>query len=139
MIIDIKRLIVRRRVEIMYLLAGLLTTLVNFVVYIFLAKVCGMVYWIANSIAWILAVLVAYITNRIWVFRSTNTHYIREVIAFLSSRLYSGALEMGLMVLFVDWLMFDDVLSKVLVASIVIVTNYLMSRYLVFRQNGEHI
>ena len=115
-----------------YIIFGVLTTVVNIVVYLFFAKVCGVNYLISNIIAWFLSVLFAYITNRIWVFESDNSNILKEGILFFGGRIFSGALDTGLMYLFIDILLIGDVIAKVIVQIIVVVVNYVFSKWIVF-------
>lgn len=116
-----------------YLVFGVLTTLVNFVVYIFFTKICGVNYVISNILAWFLSVLFAYITNRIWVFESKNSNVLKECMLFYSGRLFSGILDTGLMVLFIEIFTMGDLISKVIIQIIVIIINYVFSKWIVFK------
>ena len=116
-----------------YVIFGVLTTIVNIVVYFLFAKVCGVNYIISNIIAWFLSVLFAYVTNRIWVFESSNTNILKEGILFFGGRLFSGILDTGLMILFIDILTMGDMLSKIIVQVIVVIVNYVFSKWIVFK------
>lgn len=116
----------------LYVVFGFLTTIVNILVYLFFTKLCGVNYIISNVIAWVLSVLFAYITNRIWVFERKNTNIIKEVLTFFAGRMFSGALDTGLMYLFVDVLMTGDVFAKIVVQVVVVIVNYLFSKLIVF-------
>ena len=116
-----------------YVIFGVLTTIVNIVVYFLFAKVCGVNYIISNIIAWFLSVLFAYVTNRIWVFESSNTNILKEGILFFGGRLFSGILDTGLMILFIDILTMGDMLSKIIVQVIVVIINYVFSKWIVFK------
>ena len=118
---------------ILYIVFGVLTTIVNIVVYFFFTKVCGVNYIISNIIAWFLSVLFAYVTNRIWVFESENTNLIKEAILFFGGRLFSGILDTGLMILFIDILTVGDLISKIVVQIIVVIVNYVFSKWIVFK------
>ena len=118
---------------ILYIVFGVLTTIVNIVVYFFFTKVCGVNYIISNIIAWFLSVLFAYVTNRIWVFESENTNLIKEAVLFFGGRLFSGVLDTGLMILFIDILTIGDLISKVVVQIIVVIVNYVFSKWIVFK------
>ncbi len=115
-----------------YILFGVLTTLVNIAVYFFFTKVCGVNYLISNVIAWFLSVLFAYVTNRIWVFESENTNVLKEGLLFFGGRLFSGVLDTGVMYLFIDILLIGDVISKFVVQVIVVIVNYVFSKWVVF-------
>ena len=115
-----------------YVIFGVLTTLVNIAVYFFFTKLCGVNYLISNVIAWFLSVLFAYVTNRIWVFESENTNILKEGLLFFGGRLFSGVLDTGLMYLFIDILLIGDVISKFVVQVIVVIVNYVFSKWVVF-------
>ena len=117
----------------LYIIFGALTTLVNIVSYLIFAKVFLVNYLISNIIAWILSVLFAYITNRIWVFESKNTNIINEISLFFGGRLFSGVVDTGLMYLFIDILTINDTFSKIVIQIIVVVLNYVFSKLIVFK------
>ena len=118
----------------LYIIFGVLTTLVNISVYLFLTKICGVNYLISNIIAWVLSVLFAYITNRRWVFESESHNILKEMSLFFSGRLFSGIVDTLLMFLFIDILFIDDFISKIIIQVIVIVLNYLFSKVIVFKK-----
>lgn len=118
---------------ILYVVFGVLTTLVNIVVYFFFARICGINYLISNVIAWVLSVLFAYITNRIWVFESKNANILKEMSLFFGGRLFSGVVDTGLMYLFIDILSIGDFISKIVIQVIVVVLNYVISKLIVFK------
>lgn len=123
-----------KRELISYVIFGVLTTIVNIAVYFFFARICGINYLIANIIAWVVSVLFAYITNRIWVFESKNTKILKEVSLFFSGRLFSGIADTALMYLFIDILMIGDFISKIVIQVIVVILNYVISKVIVFKQ-----
>ncbi|MDD6154993.1 MAG: GtrA family protein [Eubacteriales bacterium] len=91
----------------------------------------------ANIISWICAVAFAYFTNRKYVFRSRDPHMVREAEAFVSARLGSLGLDMGLMFLMVTLLRMDAVLAKIIVQFAVTVANYVLSKFWVFHGGRE--
>ena len=116
---------------IMYLVFGVLTTIVNIAAYAVCARVLGIHYMISTAIAWILAVLFAYVTNKLFVFESRNTeiHFvIKEMASFFACRAVSGGTDMLLMWLFVDVLHVNDMIVKVLSNVIVVIINYVLSK-----------
>ena len=122
-----------------YLLFGLLTTGVDYAVYLFCERrLRGE--WktaLATAIAWLAAVLFAYFTNRIWVFQNTARGLrsaAKEAAAFFGSRVFSGGISVLLMVFLADCLLWNDRLAKLLVTGFVVILNYLLSKLLVFRQ-----
>lgn len=127
------------REVISYLIFGVLTTLVNWVVYGMMVK-NGVDYRIATAAAWVISVLFAYVVNKIFVFQSYDMHLsfvIKEVISFTTCRAASGVIEMVLMVIMVSWLNMDEYVSKVLVSVVVVVANYVFSKLFIFRSSEE--
>ena len=116
-----------------YIIFGILTTLVNFSVYLLFARVLSLNYIFSNILAWFFSVLFAYITNRIWVFESKSSDIFTEVSLFFGGRIFSGVVDTGLLYLFVDVLLFEDFLSKILIQIIVVILNYLFSKLIVFK------
>ena len=113
---------------ILYIIFVVLTTLVNVVTY-YLAHIFLPV-MPSTVMAWILAVLFAYITNRRFVFGSqakTKQEIIKEIISFFSARILTGILDVALMFIFVDCLKMNDMVIKVISNIIVIVLNYVSS------------
>ena len=120
----------------MYLIFGGLTTLVSLSTYFFctafILDVSDMIQLqIANIVSWMVSVTFAYLTNKRYVFQSNNTTR-KEVGKFYLSRLSTLFMDMILMYLFVTILAFNDVIIKVIVQFVVIVANYLLSKFLVF-------
>lgn len=122
---------------ILYAIFGVLTTLVNVVVYWLLAHPLGLGTMISTVVAWIAAVLFAYVTNRKWVFHSdahTTKEIAKEIASFFACRLATGAVDWACMLVFVDILHFHDVLIKVLANILVIILNYVASKLIIFRK-----
>ena len=122
-----------KRELLLYILFGILTTVVNIFAYLFCSKFLNIPYLISNILAWFFSVLFAYITNRIWVFESENTNILKEISLFFSSRLFSGILDTILMILFIDVLLIDDFLSKIVIAVVVVIVNYVLSKRVIFK------
>jgi putative flippase GtrA len=123
-----------------YLIVGLLTTVVSLVVYFALTRTIldasnSFDLQVANVISWIIAVLFAYVTNRIFVFKSTNSNILMEFIKFIGARILSLLLDMATMFIVVSLLSFSDVIGKILSQIIVIVVNYILSKLLVFKSS----
>jgi putative flippase GtrA len=93
----------------------------------------GINYLISNILAWFFSVLFAYVTNRIWVFESKSPDILKEMSLFFGGRIFSGAVDTGLMYLFIDVLMISDLISKIVVQVIVIILNYIFSKLIVFK------
>lgn len=118
---------------ILYVVFGVLTTVVNIIVYVVFAKFLNVDYIISNIIAWFLSVLFAYITNRIWVFESKSSNILKEISLFFGGRLFSGVVDTSLLYLMVDILLVGDFVSKVVTQIIVVILNYVISKVVVFK------
>ena len=125
-----------------YLIIGFLTTILNLAVYYictnyFLNPEKIIHVEIANVIAWVIAVVFAYFTNRIIVFRSKNKNVIGEGIKFCLGRVFTLLLELLLMFLMVSVLSISDKISKLVCQVIIIVGNYVISKLLVFNDKAK--
>lgn len=123
-----------------YLVFGILTTLVNIGAYALFAKYLGMGVTVSTVLAWVVSVLFAFVTNRKFVFHSTQkkiADVFKEIFLFFSSRLFTGALDVAIMNVFAVWLGFDDMLVKIIGNGIVIVLNYVLSKTIVFREKPD--
>lgn len=120
----------------MYLIFGVLTTAVNYITYIVLARLLGIDVMLSNGIAYMTSIVFAYITNRTWVFTSYAVTFkarLKEAAEFVSARLFGFVLDMGFMFLFVSILDFNDLIMKGLSNVIVIGLNYVISKYIIFK------
>ena len=116
-----------------YLIIGFLTTVVSIVSY-FLLRIVISNYLVCTILSWIIAVLFAYITNRVFVFHSNNQNIIGEFISFVGARILSLLIEIAFMFISVDVLSFNDRISKIVVQFIIVVVNYIFSKLLVFKR-----
>ena len=123
-----------------YLFFGVCTTVVNVAVYGIAAYLFNMTTMPSTIIAWVLAVLFAYVTNRKWVFQSEAEGWKeirREVISFLGCRLATGVVDWGCMFFFVDILSMNDMVIKVMANILVIVLNYVASKLVIFKKRND--
>lgn len=140
----IQELFIKYKEIIMYLIFGVGTTAVNWIIYtviVVLGREVNLT--IANIIAWVGAVAFAYITNKLWVFesKSWNPKIVwKELGMFLSARIFSGIFEIGLFPVLV-WMGMNQaifgvegMLAKIVIGVLVIVLNYIFSKLLVFRK-----
>ena len=124
----------------LYLIFGVLTTFVNIVVYYILFNHVLLSNILSNGIAWVAAVIFAFITNKIWVFKSKTLEIeqvIKELIAFFSARLSTGLLDMAIMYVVVDLLKVNSIYSKIISGVVVVILNYIFSKLFIFRKNKE--
>ncbi|HBG2784429.1 TPA: GtrA family protein [Clostridioides difficile] len=127
----------KHKETILYLFFGAFTTLVNIVSYLFFTRVILFNFMVANALAWILAVLFAYVTNKFFVFESKRIEIkflFKEFLSFVSFRLLSGVVEMLIMYVMIDLLFVNDVIVKVFTNIVVIVLNYLFSKMIIFKE-----
>ena len=121
----------------LYIIFGGCTTLVNLFSYYFLAHITGLQVVPATVLAWLLSVVFAYITNKIWVFESRSFALpvlLREAASFFAARIFSGVLDLGIMWVCVDLLGWNDLVVKILSNIIVVVLNYLFSKFWIFKR-----
>lgn len=131
---------------ILYLVFGGLTTLINIVAFWALNKLLALsmdkdtALMVSNAIAWVVSVLFAFITNKLFVFESKSLHgslVLKELVLFVGARLFSGALDMGIMYLFVSILGFNELLIKILSNILVIIINYVLSKLIIFKKKPQ--
>lgn len=137
MLATISHLIKRYKEPIAYIVFGVLTTVVNIVVYYLTADIIEIHYLISNVIAWIASVLFAFVTNKLWVFESKSWHgkiVLVEMGNFFLARVATGILDMVFMWLLVDVVVIEEMIAKVGVNVLVIVLNYVASKLWIFRK-----
>ncbi|QQE79061.1 GtrA family protein [Alicyclobacillus sp. SO9] len=124
---------------IMYIIMGGFTTLVNFVVFWLFAAKLGIDYRIANTIAWVVAVLFAYVTNRTYVFKShskTKRQIAGELGSFVGFRFLSYLMDLGVMIVLISGFGVNESWSKIWTNVLVMIANYLFSKLFVFRKKS---
>ena len=123
-----------------YGIFGVLTTAVNYVMYVLCAKLLNIDMLISTFIAWFVSVLFAYVTNKKYVFESkTNkkTEIFREIVSFISFRILSGIIDMIVMYITVDLLELNDLIMKLVSNIIVIILNYVFSKLFIFKKKTD--
>ncbi len=121
---------------ILYLVFGVLTTVVSIGVYALCDVSLGMNPLIANVISWIFAVTFAYLTNQRWVFESNASgagEMLREAAKFYAGRLFTLGMEEVILLIGVTWLAFPGVAVKLVAQVLVLVGNYVISKFFVFK------
>lgn len=120
-----------------YLVFGALTTIVNIAIFILFAKVFNLSTIISNVIAWIIAVLFAYITNKKWVFKAKKNSFKElfiEIVYFFLARIFTLVLETLILVIFIDKFHFNRFIMKIISNIIVIIINFILSKILIFKK-----
>lgn len=163
----IKGLFIKYKEIIMYIIFGVLTTLVNWVVYWLMEPLLSsamhgdQVIWtifgknitmsilsifLANFIAWVAGVVFAFVTNKIWVFESKSWRFglvMKELWLFVLARLITGVLEwFGVPLLVAMGLnqpLFgaEGFVAKLIVSVVVVILNYVFSKLIIFRKKDK--
>ena len=137
----IRELMNKYKSFILYAFFGVCTTIVNILAYAVCTRFFHLDTISSTIIAWILAVVFAYVTNRTMVFDSKAegvSAILREIISFFSCRLLTGGLDLLLMYIFVDIIGIYDIIMKVISNIIVIILNYVASKWIIFKSGGQN-
>ena len=137
MIHKIKALVVQYWEVLSYLIFGVLTTVVNYLVYLPVYNVLGLSAALSNAIAWVVAVAFAYLTNKPFVFKSHDWSaktVIPELTKFVGCRVASGAAETMILLVTVDLLHWNGNIWKLVTSVLVVVMNYIASKLVVFKK-----
>lgn len=119
-----------------YLFFGVLTTIVNYLIYLPCYNLLNWSAGLSNVLAWIVAVAFAFLTNKPFVFKSHDWSMDvvwPELTKFVGCRIGSGVLETAILFVCVDWLDWNGNVWKLVTAVLVIVLNYIGSKFLVFK------
>ena len=133
----LKQLIVKYYDILAYLIFGVLTTVVNYLVYLPCYNLLGLPAVVSNVIAWVVAVAFAYVTNKPFVFRSHDWSaktVVPELTKFVGTRVASGGMESAIIWIAVDLLGGNGNIWKLVTSVLVVILNYVGSKLLVFRK-----
>lgn len=136
----LRRMIEKYRDLIRYALLGILTTGANYLVYLPLFNIVGCSAAVSDAVAWIAAVLVAFVTNKPFVFHSNDWSaktVLPEFCKFAGCRFVSGALEVAILFTTVDVLNLNGNIMKIAASILTIILNYFASKLFVFRKKEE--
>ena len=120
-----------------YIIFGTLTTVVNFAVYFMLAQLIGLPTVTSNLTATVVSILFAYITNKIYVFKSKSNTFkelIIEMLKFFEGRVATGILDTIIVIIGVDYIKANEMLIKTISCLAVIILNYVISKVLIFNR-----
>lgn len=147
-----KKLIEKYRELIIYIIFGVLTTAVNYIIH-FAVRAAGSDYYISLSVAWAGAVLFAYVTNKLFVFnsRAKGKEAFREFALFVGARVFSYGLELVISFIFIDlahigkfvWtpsfiqtvIPAGELIVKTLAQVFIVISNYIFSKLVIFKKN----
>jgi len=123
-----------------YIIVGGCTTMVNLVVFTILCKVLHFEVNLSNVISILCAIFFAYVTNKIFVFES-KTNGIQELLLemakFVGARMSTMAIEVGGVFLLYEVIRQDEVIAKLETQIIVLIVNYFISKFFVFKTKEE--
>lgn len=151
MMLKIKELFNKYKELILYVIFGVLTTLVNFGVFWVFTKVLGeKLYLLNNATAWVAGVIFAFVTNKLFVFESKSKKpgvVLKELAEFTGARLFSFGVEEGGMLLFISVLglgeksinilgftLTGQFIVKIALAVVVVILNYFFSKFIIFKK-----
>ncbi len=120
-----------------YLFFGGLTTVVNYLVYLPCYNLFHLSGAASNGIAWAVAVVFAFLTNKPFVFKSHDWSWnlvLPELAKFVGCRLGSGLTETAIIFITVDLLTWSGNWMKLITSILVVILNYFGSKLLVFRK-----
>ena len=123
----------KHRELVVYLICGFLTFVVSMVVYALLSEVFRINVLVANIITWIIAVYFAFSVNRKFVFKS-NGNFTSELIQFYLGRGVTLVVEQAMLYIFIIRLMFNNMAIKSIAQVVIIILNYIISKFIVFKK-----
>ena len=119
---------------------GVLTTLVNILIFKLLFENLAIAYGIANIIAVLSAKVFAYITNKLFVFRSHCANVkelLLEIVKYVFARGFTGLIDIFGMFFAVELLHADEMITKYIIQVIVIILNYILGKKVVFKKHDR--
>ena len=121
----------------MYLIFGFGTTVIDFAVSLSLIYVLDVNIYASKVIAWICAVIFAYVTNRIFVFQSENrsaSKILYEASEFVAGRLISLGLQELMIMFLYEWVGMNELTVLIVSSILVVILNYVFGKLFVFRK-----
>ena len=128
------------REGIAYLIFGVLTTVIDYILSNALFYLAHMSSVQAQTIAWVAAVLFAFVTNKWWVFESHTLvpkEVWREFVSFIVCRIVTFLFNLAAIFVMVDMMKMEFFICKLAVSAVVIVLNYVFSKILIFTKKKE--
>ena len=134
----ISEIYIKYKEFILYIVFGILTTVVSISSYYICSEILNIHYLVSNIISWVLSVIFAYFTNRVWVFESKSENIsdiLKEMFTFVNCRLLSGVIDMATMFVLVGAMHINDMYAKIFTQFIVVILNYVLSKLIVFKKS----
>lgn len=132
----IKKLYLKYKEAVDYIFFGVLTTIVSLIFYLAFTRVLGFEPAVANIAKWVSGVLFAFVVNKLFVFKSLAKDVktvTREFTTFVGGRVISGFIDELIVIVGCNLLGINDLIVQFFDFIFVIVANYLISKFLVFR------
>ena len=123
----------------LYLFFGGCTTLINILTF-FICRQIELSIVVSNIFAWVVAVIFAFITNKLIVFDSKNMDkkvVMKETISFFIARIITLGIDMGIIHLMIDVMKIHEMISKVVANIVVIIVNYIFSKLFIFKKEKK--
>ncbi len=133
----IKRIVIKYKAFLLYAIFGILTTVINLISYYILYNMIGWENVPSTALAWLVAVVFAFVTNKYWVFGSKSVELktmLYELFTFFMCRIATGILDMLIMYIAVDVESWNEMIWKLLSNIIVIIINYVASKLIIFKK-----
>ncbi len=139
MVEKIKQLFVKYEEIIVYLIVGVINTIVSwaacFLVELFLDPDISWQNFVINTVGWVAGVIFGYFANRKYVFKSTNPEMLKEFMGFAGGRVSTWVMDIVLMFVLVNLIHMDYWIAKIFISSVlVMIANYLLSKFFVFKK-----
>lgn len=133
-------LLTKYKESILYLIFGGLTFVINIVTYTLCTRIFNIDILISNCISWIISVLFAYITNKVFVFESKISgikNIFKEFYSFVWCRIFSGIVELIIIFIMATLAGINDLIVKIITNIVVITLNYFASKLIIFKHSNE--
>lgn len=139
MVEKIKQLFVKYEEIIVYLIVGVINTIVSwaacFLAELFLNPNISWQNFVINTVGWVAGVVFGYFANRKYVFKSTNPEMMKEFLGFAGGRVSTWLMDIVLMFVLVNLIHMDYWIAKIFISSVlVMIANYLLSKFFVFKK-----
>lgn len=134
---QMKQLYQEHKQIILYLFFGVCTTVINTICYAVLYEWLGIVNIVSTIVAWFVAVVFAFVTNKRYVFESQRAKLsdkLREFTSFFGCRILTGILDVIIMAVAVDYLKWNSIIWKFISNIIVTIMNYIASKFVIFKK-----
>ncbi len=127
----------KHKAVLLYLLFGGLTTVISIGTFWLGHSVLQLNEHFSNVISWVLAVLFAFLTNRVWVFSAPTDNakaFWKQLFRFYGGRLTTLAVEELLLFVFITVLKINGMVVKVGAQIAVLILNFVVSKWFVFKK-----